>query len=332
LINDILDLSKVEAGELQLEEIGFDLFETVNKSCEVMALIAEQKDLKLNCRLDQDVPRVVTGDAVRVHQVLVNLVGNAVKFTSVGRITIDVKLCDQTTKNRNKDWVKVQFSVRDTGIGVSMEKQKNIFENFSQADSSITREYGGTGLGLAICKHLAELMGGRIWVESEYGKGSTFFFTVRFGIAHTPELGKRSKIFVPAQQEQVANSIKKKSCKILVVEDAIENQIVIKAYLKKTSHQFVMAKNGEIGIEKYKADHYDLVFMDMRMPIMDGYTATKEIRIWESSNGKKPVPIIALTAHAFAEDKEKCLAAGCSDFLSKPVKKVDLLQMISKYS
>ncbi len=332
LINDILDLSKVEAGELKLEKIDFDLFETVNRSCEVMALIAGQKGLNLKWHLDEDVPHQLVGDGARLRQILINLLGNAVKFTNEGEITIDVRLGDQSVKERDKGEVVVLFSVHDTGIGVSAEKQKNIFEDFSQADSSTTRKYGGTGLGLAICRRLVKMMDGEIRVKSEQGKGSTFSFTARFGIGHTPENGIKSEELNFNPLEKKTNSQKKELCKILVVDDAIENQIIIKAYLKNTLHSLKMTENGKSGFEKYVEEDFDLVLMDMRMPVMDGYTATGEIRKWESCNGKRSTPIIALTAHAFADDKEKCLAAGCSDFLSKPVKKADLLQMINKYS
>jgi len=279
------------------------------------------------------------GDPVRLRQILINLMGNAVKFTHAGRIVVECGVCDTTSECRigEKDAAvsggeaaKLLFSVRDTGIGIPETKQSAIFESFTQADSSSTRKYGGTGLGLTICKRLVEMMDGEIWVEGQEGKGSTFSFTARFSIDRSTRDRKRSKSAV--QDQKGKEALESRSLRILLVEDAKENWIVVKAFLKKSPHAIEVAENGKIGLERFTSGDYDLVLMDMRMPVMDGYTATGEIRKWEKENKKDPTSIIALTANALVEDKQKCLDAGCTDYLSKPFKKTDLLKKIREYS
>ncbi len=385
LINDILDLSKVEAGQLSLEKTSFDLRNVVEKTCEVMALKAHEKKLELLFHLVPNTPVHLIGDPVRVRQILINLMGNAVKFTHEGEIVLECGLRPGAVyalapgPEEFQAGVELQFSVRDTGIGISKEQQESIFDTFTQADSSTTREYGGTGLGLTICRRLVEMMGGKIWIESEPGKGSTFFFTTRFGIDRELDEEKKpapvdvcglSVLIVDdnatnrlilretlvswgavvkeaiqttlGRAVSAANSLVEglkaeevqevPPLNILFVEDAEENRIVIKAYLKKEPHRIAIAENGKIGLEKFILGDYDLVLMDMRMPVMDGYTATGEIRKWEQENGKEATPIIALTAHALMADKQKCLDAGCTDYLSKPLKKADLLRKIRTYA
>ncbi len=476
IINDILDISKVEAGQLELEHTPFDLREIFERSCELMALNAHEKGLELICRIKPHTPTHLIGDPVRLRQILINLMGNAVKFTREGEIVVECGLRDSDDAGRAggiassplgaKD-AKLLFSVRDTGIGISEDKRAAIFETFTQADSSTTREYGGTGLGLTICRRLVEMMDGEIWVESEEGKGSTFSFTPRFAIDRQPllkgetlpvnikgipvlvvddnaanrlllretllswgaqvteahsgksciaaieaaekqglpfrvilldgkmpemdgletarqikdllghlkqtvmlltsdasgmkiskarEIGIQTHLVKPVKRQELKEAIQTALGKtgpplqqgaedqkeqaapdirplhILLVEDAKENRIVVKAFLKKTPHAVASAENGQIGVDKFVSGEYDLVLMDMRMPVMDGYTATREIRKWETKNRKDATPIIALTAHALVEDRQKCLDAGCTDYLSKPLKKVDLLKKISEYS
>ena len=368
VINDILDISKVEAGLLELEHTPFDLREIFKRSCELMAYRANEKGLELICRIDPQTPTHLMGDPVRVRQILINLMGNAIKFTQQGEIVVECSVYHTTSEGESgktlaeglkEETEELLFSVRDTGIGISESKQTVIFESFTQADSSTTRKYGGTGLGLTICKRLVEMMGGKIRVESLEGKGSTFSFTARFGMdrgrremqadeqtrliksvkreerktAGPPAVGNAD---IPSQKavqdEKGEETLEIRPLNILVVEDAKENLIVIEAFLKKSPHTLEVAENGRIGVDKFVAGEYDMVLMDMRMPVMDGYTATGEIRKWERDNKKDAVPVIALTANALVEDRRKCLDAGCTDYLSKPIKKGDLLKKISEYS
>jgi signal transduction histidine kinase/ActR/RegA family two-component response regulator len=339
VINDILDISKVEAGLLRLERTPFDLREIFERSCELMALKAREKGLEFICTVTPGTPIHLIGDSVRLRQILINLIGNAIKFTHNGEIVVQCGVSEVTSEGVSEATTDLLFSVRDTGIGIAKSKQSAIFENFTQADSSTTRKYGGTGLGLTICKRLVEMMGGTIRVESREGKGSVFSFTVPFGRDRMPretQIGEqaprvksvkneeRQTVVPPSEIPQV------RPLHILLVEDARENQIVVKAFLKKTPHIIEIAGNGRTGFEKFVSRKYDLVLMDMRMPVMDGYTATGEIRKWEKENRKNATPIIALTAHALTEDRQKCLDAGCSDYLSKPIKKGDLLKRVSE--
>ena len=368
VINDILDISKVDAGRLELEHTPFNLQEVLERSCELMALNAHEKGLELICRIDPHTPAHLMGDPVRLRQILINLIGNAIKFTHKGKIVVECIVRHAVSEGESgetdavglkKETSELLFSVLDTGIGISESKQTAIFESFTQADSSTTRKYGGTGLGLTICKRLVEMMGGKIWVESEEGKGSAFSFTVRFDKDRRPperEIGEQTRLIKTVEHEEPktvvlpavgnADPPSQKTVQdgkgeeipeirplhVLVVEDAKENWIVVKAFLKKSPHTIEVAENGKIGLERFTSGDYDLVLMDMQMPVMDGYTATGEIRKWEKKHQKGSTPIIALTANALVEDKQKCLDAGCTDYLSKPFKKTDLLKKIQEYS
>jgi PAS domain S-box-containing protein len=476
LIDDILDLSKLEDGQqLKLEEIEFDPFDLLEKTCEIMALRAHEKGLELAYQVMSDVPSRLLGDPLRLRQILINLIGNAIKFTNKGEVIVriakgdpaDQKALGKPRRNRPSTLL---FSVADTGIGIPSEKIKGIFNSFAQADSSITREYGGTGLGLTISKRLVELMGGRIGVESQKARGSTFFFTVnlkaktkregrrtaaevealkgmrtlvlddnatsrlilkemltswgaevteidtgtqaleklkrardsgepyqlllldsrisgmggfevaerisnepdlacttimmltadhrRNDIKRCRELGISSSLVKPMKRASLLDAIINASgllegkdrllepskvsvqkvaeeippLRILLVEDSTENCLLMKAFLAKTPSQIDIAENGQVAVEKFKSGEYDFVLMDMQMPIMDGYTATRIIRVWESENGKETVPIIALTAYAFEEDANRSIEAGCNFHLSKPIKKAVLLKTIHEYA
>ena len=471
LINDILDLSKVEAGQLSLEEADLDVLDVVEKVCEVMGLKAHEKGLELVYRIAPDTPRYLIGDSTRLRQILVNLVGNAVKFTREGEIVLEVN-CDgrgdETGKKIPKKApdardVELLFSVRDTGIGIPTEHQAKIFERFTQADTSTTRQYGGTGLGLAICDRLVGMMDGRIWVESEPGKGSNFFFTARFGLQYEPklqvkpvemdfkglralavddnatnrlilretlagwgmavvvvesgekclkemltaerkglpfqlilldglmpgmdgfetaqqiktrfgrldqtimlltsddterhfrrskEVGIMTNLLKPVKRGDLREAIEitlgtavptghellqekkeiEKPLQILLMEDNEDNQTLFKAFLKDSPHQVVIAENGKVGVEQYLSGRYDLVFMDMEMPVMDGYDATRMIRKQEHENNQIPVPIIALTAHALKGKEQESFDAGCTSHMTKPFKKKELLEAITKYA
>jgi len=474
LINDILDFSKIEAHHMELEMIGFDLVDLLERTAEVLAINAQDKGIELICHIMPDLPINLIGDPIRLRQIIFNLTSNAIKFTHKGEVIIEVKAkSGKPIGISTGEIIELLFSVTDTGIGIPSEKLATIFSSFTQADSSTTRQFGGTGLGLAISKRLVELMGGNIWVESKVGKGSIFSFTVNLKVKTEfkrvmvqPELNdlkglsalviddnatnrlifkevlsrrgilvieaengrkglielkqardasvpydllllddnmpdmngfqvveqinkepgfekliilmltsvqqagyiakcqkmgiagyqikpiKFSQLFElingainqtkttaqekPKEKQQVKEAPipeKAVALRILLAEDSKDNRMLIRFYLKKyTSIQLDMAENGKIAVEKFISGIYDLVLMDMQMPIMDGYTATKEIRKWEKGKGAKPTPIVALSAYAFKEEIEKSLKAGCTAYVTKPIKKQKLIDTINKYA
>lgn len=472
LINDILDLSKVEAGHMNLEYVQFNLYDLVEKACDMIAMRAHKKGLELANWIMSDVPGYLVGDPVRLRQIMINLLGNAVKFTEAGEIVLQVIDVTPRADAPGKEAVNrhiLQFSVRDTGIGIPPEKIDKVFDLFSQADSSTTRQYGGTGLGLTISKRLVELMGGRIWLESETGRGTTVYFTVPFSvgipneepissvvamnlkgqkiliiddnatnrlilrdyltregalitesvdgltglealreadksgrpfalilldnrmpgmdgfdvaheISRDPRLAGTTIMMLTSENrpgdlnraknmgiseylskpikrmeldEAIHRAIRKTERKevmrstdtcietgqegnlrILLVEDSDDNRLLIQAYLKKLPYVIDVAENGEKGVARFKECIYALVLMDMQMPVMDGYTATRQIREWEVEKGVSTsgrTPIIALTAYALKEDTQKSLDAGCDAHLSKPIKKETLLETMRRY-
>nr|WP_320191358.1 ATP-binding protein [uncultured Desulfobacter sp.] len=312
LINDILDFSKIEAGKLALEFVPFNLDQVIGEACDLSSFNACDKGLELLINISPDVPKHLIGDSLRLKQVIVNLIGNAVKFTEHGEIEIFCRL-----EEENKDGVDLHFSVRDTGIGMTPEQQERLFKAFSQADSSTTRKYGGTGLGLTICKRLTEMMGGGIGVRSSYGKGSTFFFTVALRLdhqaEHRPSLKAEDELCGARRLEQMAFF---PGARILLAEDNKINQQIALELLKPTGALVDVADNGRQAVRMANADAYDLVFMDIQMPEMNGLQATEEIRVTLDS---KNLPIIAMTAHAMAGDREKSLAAGMQDHVTKPI-------------
>src|SRR5258707_9470117 len=320
LINDILDLSKVEASQLELERTGFSLNDHLEKVTEMVVDRAHEKGLALVCEIAPNVPNDLVGDPTRLRQVLLNLLSNAIKFTESGEVSLRVAPdADSSVPTA------LRFTVSDTGIGIPGDKLGQVFERFTQADSSTTRRFGGSGLGLTISKRLVELMGGRIWVESRVGEGSVFSFAVPFEIwaaANRPTAapaGTGPEAPLPALH-------------ILLAEDSPDNRTITVAYLQDTPYRVEIAENGAIACEKFIAGHYDLVLMDRQMPIMDGLTATRRIRALEQANDRPPTPIIALTASALKGDREMCLAAGCTAFLTKPIKQEVLLQAIKERS
>ncbi len=460
LINDILDLSKVEAGHLELEAIEFDLGELIDKAIEILAMRANEKGLELACHLSPDVPCSLIGDPNRLHQILINLIGNAIKFTESGSVIVQV-----SNDPDIREPGAIRFSVTDTGIGIPEDKLRTIFESFTQAHASISRRYGGTGLGLSICRSLAELMEGRIWAESHLGRGSSFHCTVRLkvqaqqapckpvlhvnlsgvktlvvddhatnllilretlsswgasvteaeagrtaltllreasesghpyelllldcrmpemdgfavaehvkrspalrhltiimlasdrwadDIARTYDLGlsgylvkpiRRSDLFqtisialgrtkglasplTPSSASDAAAANTLRALRILLVEDSPDNQLLVRSYLKQTPHQLDLAENGAVAVEKYATGRYDLVLMDMQMPVMDGYAATKAIRAWEREQDLPASKIIALTALALKEEAAKIFEAGCDAHMTKPLKKDTLLELL----
>jgi PAS domain S-box-containing protein len=319
LINDILDLSKVEASQLELERTGFSLIDHLEIVMEMVAARAHEKGLTLLCELESNVPGDLIGDPTRLRQVLLNLIGNAVKFTESGEVSLHVMLEPGTSVPT------LRFTVSDSGIGIPAEKLDRVFERFTQADTSTTRRFGGSGLGLTISKRLVELMGGRIWVESEVGEGSTFAFAVPFEKWVGATL--RGAVAVGSDAELPLAPLR-----ILLAEDSPDNCLVTLAYLEETPYRVEIAETGAIACDMFAARHFDLVLMDRQMPVMDGLTATRKIRAFERENDRQPTPIIALTASALKGDREMCLAAGCTAFLTKPIKQEVLLRAIRDHS
>ncbi len=448
LVNDILDLSKIEADQLLLEEIPFNVMELIEEVAEIYALQASDKNIEIIPNIDSDINIYRTGDPGRLKQIILNLISNALKFTDEGEIVITL-----TNLNEKKDANNVLITVTDTGIGIPKAKLEAIFASFTQADTSTTRKYGGTGLGLTISKRLTEMMDGRIWVESEENKGSSFFVQLslpeqtktsaikkdysgenivivdsrtsncqsinkqltssgascteansleeaalllkqetmpeawliesrllflneeiigpynknidmskvillvnpKYMVEHSKlakKNGLKHLLLKPIKRKELIKEVNKvldkkyestadnivievqeeevKAKHILLVEDNPDNRMLIKAYLKKTPHSLDEAENGSIAVDMYKQGNYDLVFMDVQMPIMDGHEATKLIRAWEKEQNKERTIIVSLTAHAIKEEVDKCLAAGCDTHLSKPIKKATLLQTIQE--
>jgi two-component system, sensor histidine kinase and response regulator len=463
LINDIIDLSKIERDHIQIENIDFDLLEIVETTIEMFSVKAHEKGLELAYRIRPEIPGVLIGDPARLRQILVNLIGNAVKFTHRGEIELHIERAQTDRETSLDNLVELQFSVRDTGIGIDKNSLGHVFETFQQADSSTTREYGGTGLGLTISKRLVELQNGKIWITSEIGVGTTFFFTVGFetlpkdtadrypktdlrenrilivddnvtnlyalaesvsswnaqlttcnngkdalqqlkkaksegppfdivlidsdmpdmdgfevieyiqdenlncGIVpmlttyHVDEnldrlrsLGLVNYVIKPVKLIDLRNQLLEisgisvvdklpaeaqeieleekalRSLNILLVDDSSDNRLLISVYLKATPHQVTTAEDGQVGFQKFKNGSYDMVLMDMHMPVMDGYTATREIRKWEKEQPRQKSKIIALTANALREDEQRSLDAGCDKHLTKPITKAKFLETINK--
>jgi PAS domain S-box-containing protein len=320
LINDILDLSKVEASQLELEQTGFSLNDLLEKVMEMVGARANEKGLSLVCELAPSVPTDLVGDPTRLQQVLLNLLGNAIKFTESGSVSLRVSPDEDSSVP-----TALRFSISDTGIGIPGEKLGQVFERFRQADSSTTRRFGGSGLGLTISKRLVELMGGRIWVHSGVGEGSVFSFAVPFEI--WTDATRRA-----AEAVGTGPDLPLPALRILLAEDSPDNCMITVAYLAETPYRVEIAETGAIACDMFAAGHYDLVLMDRQMPVMDGLTATRTIRAWELANNRSPTPIIALTASALKGDREKCLAAGCTGFLTKPIKQEILLHAIKERS
>jgi len=317
IINDILDLASIESGKLKFEKINFNLDKTIHSLVDTFRLQSQEKGIKLEYKKDPKIPNIFIGDPVRLNQILTNLVSNALKFTHQGSITISVNL----DKILNKEYF-LRFEIRDTGIGIPKSKLRTIFESFSQADASVTRKYGGTGLGLTIVRQLVQMQHGTIKVESEESKGSVFTVVIPYkqGIADEQISGNRTGL---------TKSLQLQNASILLVEDNDINRLYAGSILKMWGCPFDTAENGEIALEKYKNAHFDLILMDIQMPVMDGFETTKVIRQW--SNEKGNVPIVALTANATQRDIDKCLSIGMNDCLTKPFTQEDLLKVLDKY-
>lgn len=319
IINDILDISKIEAGKIDLEEIPFSLKGVMDNVEAIMQFKAEEKGLLLRGQAISALPKQVVGDPTRIHQVLLNLVGNAIKFTEKGMVSIQLKILEQ-----NEEQIVARFGVVDTGIGIGEDRLEKIFGSFEQAYADTTRKFGGTGLGLSISKKLVELQGGKIWAESEKGKGSRFFFTVPLAIVREEPLSNSAGS--PANREQLAAVLQ--GIQILLVEDNHFNAIVAQEELEDLIEgvQITTAKNGEIAVEKARTTQFDVILMDVQMPVMNGYDATQKIR--NLGNLSSATPIIAMTANVMKEEVERCYEAGMNDFIGKPFDREELLQKI----
>lgn len=326
LINDILDISKIEAREVRLEKISFDLISTTKNICDILKQKAAEKNLSFHLTVNignENTPMMI-GDPTRLRQILFNLIGNAIKFTQTGEILVSVDF-------EGGDKRFIRFAIKDTGTGIPEDKQHLLFQNFVQADSSITRKFGGSGLGLTISKNLVELMGGRIWFNSKETKGSTFYFTIPYIPAEGTIESARPSFEAAPQQPSAEEEISRNS-RILIVDDTEDNRFLLLTYLKKYPFDVVQAENGKQAVDAATKEAFDLILMDIQMPVMDGYVATKKIREWEKEQGRKPIPIIAVSANAMAEDVQKSLDAGCTEHLTKPVKKTALLEMVQRYT
>ena len=329
-INDTLDFSKIEAGHMALERLDFSLPELVEGVTSMFTPKAKEKGLLLTCSLDPKIPERLLGDPLRIRQILLNLLGNALKFTSSGSVDLQASCISEREEN-----LLLRFSVKDTGIGISQEEMLTLFNAFEQADSSTTRRFGGTGLGLAISKGLVELMGGNIGGESEKEKGSCFWFTLPLRRTQAPESpSQASRNLWGEEVALVEPSLEISSLQggyILLVEDNPVNQKVAFTMLEKMGYGVDVAKDGVEALERMEEESYHLVLMDIQMPRMDGFEATREIRKREAQKGSAPLPIIAMTAHALAGYRERCLAQGMNDYLTKPISSRELRKTLEKY-
>ena len=326
LLNDVLDFSKIESGRVDLEEIEFDLRHCIEESIRSFLYRAKQKALGLSYEISPDTPAWFVGDPLRLRQVLVNLVSNAIKFTDVGSVRVRVQ-----TVSTIENTAELRFEVADTGIGIPANKRRKIFEEFEQADSSTKRRFGGTGLGLAICSRLVHLMHGEIGVDSEEGKGSTFFFNVSLGLpANRPRVSEMittAPVVLAAGNDEAAQTGPLPGLRILLAEDSPANQKLAVGLLKKRGHQVVIANNGKEAYDTFLAQSFDLILMDVQMPEMDGYDATQAIRAAERDSH---VPIVAMTAHAMRGDQERCLEAGMDAYLAKPIRAQALFEVVNR--
>ncbi len=325
LLNNLLDFSKIEAKKLELETLDFDLSDLLEDFTTTLALPAHEKNLQLHCRVDGAVPEHLSGDPGHLRQILTNLAGNAIKFTASGEVEVRVTLVAETPEE-----ALLRFAVRDTGPGIPSDQLDRLFDKFSQLDSSATRQYGGTGLGLALSKQLAELMGGEIGVTSEAGKGSEFWFTAHLG----KRVGASLRRPISSRHNQPRVTLKPingRRARILLAEDNITNQLVAQSILNKLGLRADAVANGAEAVKALESLPYDLVLMDVQMPEMDGFEATRQIRHTQSAVRNHQVPIIAMTAHALRGDREKCLQAGMDDYVPKPVSPHSLAAVLKKW-
>ncbi len=326
LISDILDLSKIEAHKIDLEIRNFDLQTEINGTINLLKLNAQSKGLKLSAQIDADVPLLLQGDAGRLRQILTNLIGNAIKFTEQGFILLHIR-----KDTENEQMTTLRFLVSDSGIGIAKDNLEKIFEPFTQADSSATRQYGGTGLGLAIVRQLAELMGGKVGVESVDGEGATFWFTVVLTKQNDAPLLLAPPPLGDGAKPRDAGEVKTSDARILLVEDDTINRLMTKSLLTRAGYHVEVASNGSEAIDALEKNDYSVVLMDCMMPVLNGYEATIVIRNPASAVRNHAIPVIALTANAMQEDRDCCLAAGMDDYLAKPIEMIKMLAMLKKW-
>jgi len=330
-VNDLIDLARIEAGQLELLAEEFNLADTLEATVHILGLSARQKQLDLSLAIAPDIPHFVVGDQARLKQVLVNLLSNAIKFTdNGGKVTVSAQ-----RGQAELHAVEVYFLVRDTGIGIESDKIDMIFETFAQADSSITRRYGGSGLGLAISRRLVEAMGGSFKVESVPGVGSSFAFSIRFPLAEHAVAEQQGASAgtggVVGIRDAAGPGSPDKFSRVLLVDDSLENRALMRLLLARQPVTIDEANDGREALELFEQNEYSLVLMDIQMPIMDGYTATRMMRRIEEHSGRRRTPVVALTAHAYEADMRRCKEAGCDDHIAKPFKKKGLLQCLGHY-
>lgn len=340
ILNDILDFTRIEAGKLEIESVKFKISEVIESAIIPVRLDAQEKNINITYNISREVPETLMGDPTRLRQIVINLLRNAVKFTHAGKVEILAQVFNNHGKtvqynhidDKNRDYIVIQFTVSDTGIGIPADKQEIIFDSFSQVDGSISRSYGGVGLGLSISRNLVQKMGGEIWTESELGKGSRFHFTVSLGIVkdNEPEQQKPLKSQVSQNQakKQTAAVPEGVFFNILIVEDDLTNREVFTSMLEyEKSYRVTTAENGRQALNLLKKKSFDLILMDFQMPELDGLEATRIIRQTDTQT-----PIIALTAHAYPDDRQRCLAIGMNDYISKPVDRNLFMETVAKYT
>lgn len=332
IINDVLDFSKIESGHLELEMQDFDLRCLLEESVELFSQPASKKGLALMIELPAGGSLRLRGDALRLRQVIANLLNNAIKFTDSGEIVVSLRLLSSDSTG-----VTLELKVRDTGIGIAQEAQARIFEHFAQADGSTSRRFGGTGLGLTICRQLIEMMGGRIDVESQPGQGACFTVTLTLGMAESPDIpigdcgdqSTRRQVAPPPPDGEPP--VARLRGKVLLAEDNESNQIVARTHLERFGLQVLLVGNGQQALEVLDSERFDLVLMDCQMPVVDGFAACTELRERERRSGLPRVPVVALTANAMRDDRARCLAAGMDDYLAKPYRGDEMLAVLERW-
>ncbi|MFP5220711.1 MAG: ATP-binding protein [Acidobacteriota bacterium] len=324
ILNDILDFSKIEAGRLEIVDEDFDPLDVLSQAARTLGIQAARKGLVLSVETSGELPLTMRGDPQRLRQVLLNLLGNAVKFTSRGVVTLSARVARDDVSHRDV----LQISVADTGIGIPADKQEVIFETFTQADSTTTRRFGGTGLGLAISRQLISMMGGRIWVESEMGHGSTFHITLPLRTGELPKPAERKMNGRARFDAHPVAGASLRPMRILLAEDEPANQMFARTFLEEEGHEVEVAENGARALEKLAEGGFDLVLMDVSMPVMDGLTATRLIRSGQAPGADPEMPIVALTAHAIKDDQDRFMEAGMDACVVKPVDIDELTQIL----